>query len=101
MMAMVEWHTLGLGLMTGTVASLLFFAGLAVTIHLALKRDNTTALLFTSAAVRIALLLWLGNWVATLGAAAIIGFALAFILTRFTITALVRPRKTREPAQWN
>jgi hypothetical protein len=98
MMALVDWDTFLLGLLTGTLASLLFFAGLAAGMHLALKRDHPTALLLSSAILRIALLLWLGTRVATMGIAAIIGFALAFMLTRFIITLLVRPRKTRETA---
>ena len=100
-LSLIEWNTFWIGLVAGAFASLLYFAGLAVGMRLALQRDKPAGLLFISAAVRIALLLWLGSWIASLGSGALIGFALAFIVTRFIITALVRPSGKPEPAQWN
>lgn len=101
MMAMIEWDTFWLGLVTGALASALFFAGLAVGMRFALQRDNPAALLLISAAVRIALLLWSGSLIASRGTAAIVGFVLAFFIARLLVTALARPAKAREPAQWN
>lgn len=101
MLSMIEWHTFWIGLVTGILASSLFFAGLAMGMRLALQSDRPAALLFISAAVRIALLLWLGSWVATQGSGALIGFALAFLVTRLIITALVRPSQKPESAPWN
>ncbi len=100
-LSLIEWNTFWIGLLTGTLASLLYFAGLAVGMRLALQRDKPAGLLFISAAVRMALLLWFGSWVASTGSGAFIGFALAFVVTRLIITALVRPSGKTEPAQWN
>ncbi len=101
MMSMIEWNTFWIGLAAGAFGSSLYFAGLAMGMRLALQSDKPAVLLFISAAVRIALLLWLGSWVASQGSGALIGFALAFLVTRLIITALVRPAKNSEPAPWN
>ncbi len=101
MLSMIEWNSFWIGLLTGTLGSTLYFAGLAMGMRLALQRDKPAGLLFISAAVRIALLLWLGSWVASKGAGALLGFALAFLVTRLVITTLVRPSRTPEPAPWN
>ncbi len=101
MMSMIEWNTVWIGLVAGTFASSLYFAGLAVGMRLALQSDKPAVLLCISAAVRIALLLWLGSWIAAQGSGALIGFALAFLVTRLIITALVRPSTKPEPAPWS
>ena len=101
MLSMIEWNTFWIGLVAGAFASSLFFAGLAMGMRLALQSDKPAALLFISAAVRIALLLWFGSWVASRGSGALIGFALAFLMMRLIITALVRPTVKPEPAPWN
>ena len=101
MLSMIEWNTFWIGLVAGAFASSMYFAGLAMGMRLALQSDKTAVLLFISAAVRIALLLWLGSWVASKGSGALIGFALAFLMTRLIITALVRPSTKPESAPWN
>ena len=101
MMSMLDWTSFWIGLLSGTLASSLYFAGLALGMRLALQRDNPAGLLFISAAVRITLLLWSGSWIASQGLGAIIGFALSFIVIRSIITTLVRPCKRAESVQWN
>lgn len=101
MLSMIEWHTFWIGLVTGIFGSSLYFAGLATGMRLALQNDKPAVLLFISAAIRIVLLLWLGSWAASQGSGALTGFALAFLVTRLIITALVRPTKKPEPAPWN
>lgn len=100
-LSMIEWNTFWIGLVTGSLATSLYFAGLAIGMRLALQSEKPARLLFISAAVRMALLLWFGSWIASRGSGALLGFVLAFFVTRLIITALVRPSRKTEPVQWN
>ncbi|NND91879.1 MAG: ATP synthase subunit AtpR [Granulosicoccus sp.] len=97
MITAVDWTMVGFGLLAGAVASTLFFAGLAAGMKIALNSTSTTTILVLSALIRILLLLGAGSSVATLGPAATIGFAVAFLLTRYIIMAVVRPGTSRGP----
>jgi hypothetical protein len=96
----IDWTGLALGLLAGSAAAGLFFAGLALGLRLSRRRARPLAVLLPSAALRIALLLAAGWWVASaLGAAAAAGFALAFLIWRTLLVAAMRP--PREDAPWS
>lgn len=97
----IDWTLLGSGAVAGGVASALFFAGLAWGMRLALRARRPTAVLLLSAAIRIALLLGAGALVAAQGATALAGFAVAFLVMRFAILAIVRRPATDEAPRWN
>jgi F1F0 ATPase subunit 2 len=73
-----------LGVAVGVPVSLLFFAGLAWGMRLALRATQPEAWLLLSAACRIALLLGVGSWLAASGINtwSLAGYALAFFLVR-------------------
>lgn len=87
-----EWTMFALGLLGGSLSSVLFFGGLALGMRYALRAARPARALLLSAAVRIALLLAVVWWVAGLGIAALGGFALGFLVARFAILAAQRPR---------
>ncbi len=87
----VDWTSFALGLLAGTAAGALYFAGLAWGVRLALRRARGASILLLSAAVRIALLLAAGWGIAQLGVAALVGFAAAFLILRFFLVAAMRP----------
>lgn len=86
----LDWSMFAVGLLTGSAAAALFFAGLALGIRLALPAARPMTVLLPSAALRIALLLVAGWWVAGYGAAALAGFALAFVALRSVLLASLR-----------
>lgn len=92
----VGWAALLLGLTIGTMASALFFAGLAFGMRIALNTGRPVAALILSAALRIAMLLAAGWFVAQSGAWALGGFALSFLLVRFIATTLASPKLEKE-----
>ncbi len=87
----VDWTAFALGLMAGTGAGALYFAGLAWGVRLALQRRRAGSILLASSAIRIALLLAAGWGIAQLGVAALVGFAAAFMIVRFFLVAAMRP----------
>ncbi|WP_323035780.1 ATP synthase subunit I [Pararhodobacter sp.] len=95
-MSTLDWTWLGLGALAGAVASVLFFAGLAWGMRLALRTARPTPVLLLSAAIRIALLLGAGWLIAAQGPWALAGFALAFLAARFAILAIFRRPTTNE-----
>lgn len=101
MTADLDWSMLALGLVAGSAAGALFFAGLALAIRLALPAARPMAVLLPSAAVRIALLLAAGWWMAGYGAAALAGFALGFVVLRFVLLAALRAGGGKGVARWN
>ena len=101
MMANIDWIAFALGMMAGTVAGALYFAGLAWGVRLALRRARAVNVLLPSAAIRIALLLGAGWWIAHLGAAALVGFALAFLAMRLLLVAAIRPKPEIGGPEWN
>ncbi len=94
MMGSIDWTAFSLGLLAGTGAGALYFAGLAWGIRLAMRRGRTMSVLLPSAAIRIALLLAAGWATAQLGLAALVGFGAAFLLLRFFLVAALRPENT-------
>ena len=80
----------GWGALAGAIAAAVFFAGLALSVKLALRATRPTSLLLASGVARIGVLLAFGWWVASLGLWAFIGFAVAFLTTRTVILAIVR-----------
>lgn len=98
----VDWPDLLTGFGVGLPVSIMYFAGLAVSVRLALGSSRPTALLLPSAVMRIALLLSVG-WLVTGGATlvwAFAGYGLAFFLVRFLATRLARVQRP-EDAGWN
>lgn len=87
---MIDWLALAIGFGLGSVASGVFFAGLALGMRVALRSGRPAPVLMLSAALRIALLLSAGWAVADLGAVAVGGFALAFLLLRFAAVRWAR-----------
>ncbi len=91
-MMIVDWPDALLGFGVGVAVSILYFAGLAVSVRLALGSSRPSALLLPSALVRIGLLLAVG-WLVTDGATlvwAFAGYGVAFFLVRFLATLLAR-----------
>ncbi len=99
MIEAIDWTAFALGMLAGTGAGALYFAGLAWGMRLALRGPRPMAVLLPSAAIRIALLLAAGWGTAQLGAAAVAGFALAFLALRFFLIAAIRPTGERGRAQ--
>lgn len=87
-----------LGLGAGGVASVLYFAGLAWSVRLALRATRPMAVLLPSAALRIGLLLAAGWWVTEGGTRvwAFAGYALAFFLVRGLATRMARLPRAKE-----
>ncbi len=89
-MIAIDWTMLGLGAGAGTLVGVLFFAGLALGMRLALRSSRTMTTLLLSAGIRIAALLGIGWLVAAQGAFALAGFMLAFLVVRFAAVAIAR-----------
>lgn len=92
----IDWPSVFLGLVIGTIASALFFAGLAYGMRFALNTGRPVAVLIFSAAIRIAILLVAGWFIAQSGAWALGSFALAFLLVRFIATTIANPKQEKE-----
>ncbi len=101
MIGTIDWTAFALGLLAGTVAGAIYFAGLAWGVRRALSGGRSVAILLPSAAIRIALLLGAGWWTASLGAPALVGFALAFLVLRALVVAAARPKPVDGGASWN
>jgi hypothetical protein len=97
----IDWTAFGAGMLAGTAAGVLYFAGLAWGVRLALRRRCTVSVLLPSAVIRIALLLAAGWATAQLGAAALVGFALSFLALRFFVVAAVQPKDVSGGAECN
>lgn len=92
MMLDISLGLFGLGMLAGTLAALLYLAGLALTLRVALRCEQTVMVLILSSATRIALLLVAGAATASAGMAAVAGFSCSFLLTRTVILLMVRQR---------
>jgi len=91
-MMIVDWPDALMGFGAGVTVSVLYFAGLAVSVRVALRSSRPAAVLLPSAVVRIGLLLAVG-WLVTDGATlvwAFAGYGVAFLLVRFLATLLAR-----------
>lgn len=91
-MMIVDWPGALMGFGVGVAASILYFAGLAVSVRVAMTSSRPTAVLLPSALVRIAMLLGVG-WLVTGGATlvwAFAGYGLAFFLVRSLATMRAR-----------
>ncbi len=95
----IDWDALLLGFSVGVPVSVLFFAGLAWGMRLALRSARPGALLVLSFAGRITLLLAVGFRVTAAGVNAwpLAGYALAFLLVRLAV--VIWARATRIPAR--
>lgn len=94
----VDWSAGLLGFCVGTVASTVFFMGLALGMHFALLTDRPVRVLMLSALVRIAALLGVGwGTVAVGGPFALAGFALSFFTARTIATTFARPGAVEGP----
>jgi F0F1-type ATP synthase assembly protein I len=97
----IDWTVFALGMLIGTAAGALYFAGLAWSVRLALRGAHAAAVLLPSAVIRIALLLAAGWGTAQLGVPALVGFALAFLSLRFFMVTAVRPKDQSGATEWN
>lgn len=100
-MIALDWSAFWLGAMAGSVAGVLFFAGLAFGMSAALRLANPATVLLLSSALRIALLLGGGWLIAGQGLAALGGYALAFVIVRFIAIAIARAPVETEIPSWN
>lgn len=91
-MMIVDWPDALMGFGVGLAVSILYFAGLAVSVRVSLTSSRPAAVLLPSAMLRVGLLLAAG-WLVTGGATlfwAFAGYGLAFFLVRFLATMLAR-----------
>ncbi|EEX08474.1 conserved hypothetical protein [Ruegeria lacuscaerulensis ITI-1157] len=89
----LDWTGFLMGFVSGGVVGAVYFAGLALSIRLALRAARPTALLLTSSALRITMVLGLGWLAAQGGPANLAGFAMAFLLARVAAIAMARPER--------
>lgn len=91
----VDWGAMLLGFSFGVPVSVLFFAGLAWGMRVALRSTRPGTWLLLSFICRLALLLAVGFWLTASGANAwpLAGYALAFFLVR--LVALLWARTAR------
>lgn len=91
-MMIIDWPDVLWGFGAGVAVSILYFAGLAVSVRFALGSSRPSAVLLPSAVVRIGMLLAVG-WLVTEGATlpwAFSGYGAAFLLVRYLATLLAR-----------
>jgi hypothetical protein len=91
-MMTIDWPDVLWGFGAGVAVSILYFAGLAASVHFALGSARPSAVLLPSAVVRIGLLLAVG-WLVTGRATlpwAFAGYGAAFFLVRYLATLLAR-----------
>lgn len=91
-MMIIDWPDALIGFGVGVAASVVYFAGLAVSVRVALASSRPAAVFLPSAVLRIGLLLAVG-WLVTDGASlfwAFAGYGLAFFLVRALATLLAR-----------
>lgn len=91
-MMIVDWPGALSGFGVGVAMSVLYFAGLALSVRVALSSTRPAAVLLPSAVLRIGLLLAVG-WLVTGGATliwAFTGYGLAFFLVRSLATFYAR-----------
>ncbi|MGA7297507.1 MAG: ATP synthase subunit I [Rhodanobacteraceae bacterium] len=101
-MSGIHWSAFGWGALAGAVAGALFFAGLAFSVWLALRRRKPLPVLALSALLRIAGLLAVGWLVVKAGGlTALAGYALAFLAARLMAVVLARPAAQRRDTPWN
>ncbi len=94
----MDWDALLRGFLWGLPVSLLFFAGLAWGMRLALRSTQPASLLLLSSALRIAALLGVGYWVSARANNAwpLAGYTLAFFFIR--VLAIARARRVPTPS---
>jgi len=97
----IDWSILGLGTLAGAMAGVLFFAGLALGLHLALRSASPTPVLLLSSVLRIATLLSIGWLVAQSGPVALSGFVLTFVAMRFAAITIARRPAEAGVSWWN
>lgn len=91
-MMIIDWPDALMGFGVGMAVSIVYFAGLAVSVRVALTSSRPAAVLLPSAVLRIGLLLAVG-WLVSDGASlvwAFAGYGLAFFLVRALATLLAR-----------
>ncbi|WP_322987842.1 ATP synthase subunit I [Hoeflea sp.] len=89
-MIAIDWTSFALGAGAGSLMGVLFFAGLALGIQLALRTERAALVLALSAALRIAALLVAGWLIAGAGVTALAGFGSAFMLVRLIAISIMR-----------
>ncbi|MEB8386512.1 ATP synthase subunit AtpR [Rhodobacteraceae bacterium KMM 6894] len=94
-MISVDWTAVLMGLAVGVVMGGLYFVGLAVGMRRALHSAKPVMLLSLSAALRMLALLGVGWIVAGQGGPwAAVGYAAAFVVSRFVATTWARSSAT-------
>jgi|SRR5690554_483135 len=97
---LVDWNAVLMGFFVGLPVSLLFFAGLALSVRLALRSTRPAGLLLVSALGRIGMLLAVGFWLGAANSWSLAGYALAFFLLRLIVIVRARlaPASATSPA---
>lgn len=90
-MSSFDWTAVALGMAIGAATSVMFFAGLALGMRIALRSSRPIVLLTLSAAIRISVLLGIGWLVVVQGGPwSLVGYAAAFLMVRFITTTIMR-----------
>ena len=100
-MMTIDWSILGLGALAGTMVGIVFFAGLALGMHLALRSAHPVPVLLLSSVLRITAFLSIGWLVAQSGPVALTGFVLGFVAVRFAATTIARRPVEADVSRWN
>ncbi len=97
----MNWEAVLFGFSWGVPISLLFFAGLAWSVRLALRSSRPGVLLMLSSLCRIALLLGIGLWLVSSGESnwPLAGYALAFFLVRVAAVLWARTARIDDNAE--
>ncbi len=97
----VDWTAVLLGFFFGVPLSVLFFAGLAWGMRLALHSTRPGVWLLLSSLLRIVMLMAAGFWIATVADNAwpVAGYALAFFLVR--LAAVLWAKISAQPLRLN
>jgi hypothetical protein len=90
-MTAIDWNAVLIGAAIGLGMSTFFFAGLAIGMRQALRRENPVVVLVLSGVIRIVALLGVG-WLVLgqVGPWAALGYAVAFLVTRLVATTFAR-----------
>jgi hypothetical protein len=95
-----DWTSVGFGLEIGALISALYFGGLGVGMRIALRSGSPIRALLASAALRMSALIGIGWLVVEQGGPwSLLGYAAAFLIVRFVVTAFARPGPARAAAQ--
>ncbi len=92
----MNWNDVASGFAIGTLVSAIYFAGLALSVRIALGGSKAGLVLLISAALRILVFL-LATWaIVQMGVSSALGFAAAFLAVRFAAVMIARVSSPNE-----